>query len=270
MPTFDHDGLRFHYLDVGEGTPFIFQHGLGGDVAQPLGVFPPIGGIRLVSFDCRGHGDTTPLGDPTKIGIASFSDDLAALMDHLGISRAIVGGISMGAAVALNFGRRYPERVLGLVLSRPAWLTGPTPIRTAEVYGQIAEWLRDYGAKKGLDWLMKSDLYAAILRESPDNASSLVKQFAAPGAEERAIRLAVIPKDTPVPTEDKIKAIRVPTLILASRQDVIHPFEFGEALGRLIPDSTLREITPKSVSEERHLADCADAITRFLRRSFTE
>jgi pimeloyl-ACP methyl ester carboxylesterase len=48
-------------------------------------------------------------------------------MDYLRLPQAIVGGISMGAAVALNFTLRFPERVLGLILSRPAWLDGPLP-----------------------------------------------------------------------------------------------------------------------------------------------
>jgi pimeloyl-ACP methyl ester carboxylesterase len=54
MPVFERDGLAFHYLDEGDpsGRPFVFQHGLGGDVSQPAGVFSPPPGIRLLSLDC--------------------------------------------------------------------------------------------------------------------------------------------------------------------------------------------------------------------------
>ena len=52
MPFFTHDGLNFHYLDKGRGTPFVFQHGLGGDVSQPFGIFAPPPGFRLLGFDC--------------------------------------------------------------------------------------------------------------------------------------------------------------------------------------------------------------------------
>ena len=267
MPTFQHDGLDFNFLDEGEGTPFVFQHGLGGDVAQPAGVFQPMPGIRFLSLDCRGHGDTRPLGDEGKIGIAAFAGDLAAWLDHLSVARAVIGGISMGAAVALRFGRCYPDRTAGLVLSRPAWLTGPT-LRNVEIYGKVAQWLRDYGARRGLEWLLRSDLYAEILRESPDNAASLVKQFDAPEAEERAVRLERIPGDAAAESEAELGSIRVPTLILASRQDVVHPFEFGVALQRLIPDSVLREITPKSIDGERHVAECGGALAEFLGEHF--
>src|SRR4051794_37755452 len=99
MPLFAHDGLAVHYRDVGRGTPLFFQHGLGGDVSQPFGLFAPPSGIRMIAFDARGHGETRPLGDPKKITMAATADDLVALMDHLGLPRAIVGGISMGAAV---------------------------------------------------------------------------------------------------------------------------------------------------------------------------
>ena len=103
MPIFYHDGLQFHYRETGRGIPFVFQHGLGADVNQPFGLFRPPSGFRLVTFDCRAHGQTVPLGDERKINIAVFADDLAALLDHLSIPSAVVGGISMGAAVALNF-----------------------------------------------------------------------------------------------------------------------------------------------------------------------
>jgi pimeloyl-ACP methyl ester carboxylesterase len=62
MPDFERDGLAFHYLDEGDpsGRPFVFQHGLGGDVSQPASVFSPPPGIRLLSLDCRGHGGRIP------------------------------------------------------------------------------------------------------------------------------------------------------------------------------------------------------------------
>ena len=122
MPVFHRDALDFYYRDEGECIPFVFQHGLGGDTSQTFGIYRPPPGFRMLTLDCRAHGLTRPVGDESKIGIASFADDMLALLDHLGIDRAIFGGISMGAATALNLALRHPERVMGLVLSRPAWL----------------------------------------------------------------------------------------------------------------------------------------------------
>ena len=55
----------------------------------------------MAAFDFRAHG-ATPLGDPEKLRISIFADDLVAFMDHLQVETAVLGGISMGAAVALS------------------------------------------------------------------------------------------------------------------------------------------------------------------------
>lgn len=264
MPSFHHDGLSFHYLDSGKGASFIFQHGLGGDVSQPFGLFKPPAGIRLLAFDCRAHGETRPLGDESKIGIASFADDLLAFMNQLTLRRAVVGGISMGAAVALNFALRYPDRLLGLVLSRPAWLDQPYP-HNARVFPQIAELIRDHGAVRGGILFAQSDVYKKIRAESPDAAESLLGQFLAPRARETVVKLERIINDTPCHNRQEWRDITVPTLILANRQDPIHPFEYGEVLAQTIPSAVFRELTPKSVSKERHTADVQKFIEEFLK-----
>src|SRR5438094_43637 len=134
MSYFNRDNLSFHYLERGTGVPFFFQHGLGGDVEAVFDLIEPPRGFRLIGMDFRAHGKTTPLGNVEKIGFDSFADDLIALMDHLRISAAVIGGTSMGAGVALNCALRYPNRLLGLVLQRPAWLDGPRP-ENVRVFG---------------------------------------------------------------------------------------------------------------------------------------
>ena len=78
-------------------------------------------------MDFRGHGETRPLGPPEKIGMAVLADDLLAFLDGLGIGQAVVGGSSMGAAVALNVGLRFPQRLRALILYRPCWIDRPLP-----------------------------------------------------------------------------------------------------------------------------------------------
>ena len=110
MPFFDHDGGQFHFRESGHGRPLVLQHGLGGDVNQPFGLYRPKPGIRLIGFDMRGHGETRPLGDLDKLTISAMADDLVGLLDHLGLEEATIGGISLGAAVAVNAALRFPER----------------------------------------------------------------------------------------------------------------------------------------------------------------
>src|SRR5262249_11354645 len=109
-------------------------------------------------LDARAHGLTQPMGEPSDLSFDIFGDDVIALLDHLGLRRAILGGISMGAAVALNVAVRYPERVDGLVLSRPAWLDGPMPPENVARYAAIARLLRRVGASGDWDQALRRAL----------------------------------------------------------------------------------------------------------------
>ncbi|HEY3863709.1 MAG TPA: alpha/beta fold hydrolase [Verrucomicrobiae bacterium] len=264
---FEHDGINFHFQTDGFGVPFFFQHGLGADVAQPFGLFRPPGGIRLIGFDCRAHGGTRPVGPPEKITLATFADDLLALMDHLRINRAVVGGISMGAAVALNFALRYPDRLLGLVLHRPAWLDVPRKDNMA-VFTMIAGLLRQHGAEKGLELFKQTELYRRMLASSPSSAQSLAGQFLHPRAEEAAVRLEKIPLDTPSPDRRKWRAIEAPALVLANDHDAIHPLEYGVTLAREIPRAEFKELTPKAVSADLHREETQRFLENFLLSHF--
>ncbi len=265
--AFDHDGIRFHYQSEGAGVPFFFQHGLGADLTQPFSLFRPPGGIRLLGFDCRAHGQTHPLGPPEKISLQSFADDLLALMDFLQIEKAVVGGISMGAAVALNFVLRHPHRALGLVLDRPAWLDTPRRDNMA-FFSVIADLLRRHGPQNGLELFKQTNIYQLALASSPTTAASLAGQFLQPQAQERVARLEKIPLDCPGPDRRQWRAIAVPTLVLANGRDAIHPLEYGVTLAREIPGAEFKELTPKSVSVKRHLEETQRFLEDFLLRHF--
>lgn len=264
MPWFDRDGLRFHFREAGAGRPFLFQHGLGGDSAQPFGRFAPPNGIRLLGLDARGHGETTPLGDEGQLSFAAFADDAAALLDRLEIPTAAVGGISMGAGVALNLALGAPDRVEALILVRPAWLAAPMPAGTRDLYAAIARLIRAHGAAQGRDRFARSAAYGEIARESPATAASLLGQFARPRAEETVAILERLPADAPFRDLRVLGTIRVPTLVLACRFDAIHPFAHGERLAADIPGARLIEITAKDVSAPQHARDIQGAIERFL------
>mgnify|MGYP001438099078 CR=1 FL=1 len=265
MPTFEHDQITFHYRETGEGLPFIFQHGLGGSVDQPFSVLVPPAGVRMIAFDTRGHGLSQPLGPPERISLSTFADDLLALMEHLRIERAIVGGISMGAAITLNFTLRYPERVLGLVQSRPAFLERAEPwsIRT---FTLVAQLIREYGPQEAKVRFEASELYQEVLASSPESAASLLRQFENPRIMDQVVLYERIPLDQPQHRLADLARIRVPTLVLANRQDPVHPYEVGEALARLIPGAELVELTPKSVDRDAHGRDVQRAIERFLQQ----
>jgi pimeloyl-ACP methyl ester carboxylesterase len=265
MPQFTRDGIQFHFEDTGSGLPFIFQHGLGGDVSQPFGIFKPPTGIRLIAFDTRAHGRTTPVGPLEKLSFHTFGEDLRALLDHLDIRETILGGISMGAALALHSTLRWPDRVRALVLSRPAWLETPLPWNVT-MFSLISSLIRQHGAAQGLEEFKRTPEYADTLARWPDVATSFAQQFLNERAEETALKLGRIIQDSPHPDRAVWARVRVPALVLGNERDPVHPIEYAQELARAIPGAEFREITSKAVSLDRHNADVQRVVEKFLRR----
>lgn len=267
MPFFQHDDIQFHYRDEGSGVPFFFQHGLGADLTQPFSLCQPPAGIRLIGFDARAHGQTEPVGPEDKISFNTFADDLRALMDHLQIRQAIVGGISMGAALTLNFALRHSERVLGLVQSRPAWLDAPNPWNVT-MFSLVTRLVRAHGRVQGKEAFLESGEYKETLAKWPDVANSLAGQFDNPVVEDTAFKFERIIRDAPCRDRREWSNIKVPTLILVNRFDPIHPLEYGVEMARLILGAQFQEITAKGVSLEQHNADVQRCVRDFLARKF--
>jgi pimeloyl-ACP methyl ester carboxylesterase len=268
MAVFEHDGIQFHYRDEGTGLAVVLQHGLGADVSQPFSLFKPPAGCRLIAFDVRAHGLTRPAGDHAKLGFSTFADDLRALLDHLALERPIIGGISMGAGIALNFTLRHPGRASGLILSRPAWLDQPCPWNVT-MFSLISRIIRDHGRLQGKIRFLETAEYLEAKARWPDVANSLAGQFDSPDVEETCFKFERIIKDVPNLQRADWEGIHVPTLILANRQDPVHPFDDGEILAAAIPGSQLREITSKSVSMEAHTRDVQRCLEAFLREQFS-
>lgn len=266
MPYFEHEAIRFYYRQVGHGRAVVFQHGFGGTVTQPLGLVTPPPGFRLMAFDCRGHGGTRPLGDPARIRISTLADDLHAWLRHLQVTEAVVGGISLGAAVALNFALRYPQCTSGLILSRPAWLDVPNRQNT-RWYGEVADLLRRYGRVEGAERFRQSETWRA-LAEAPAVVESMLSFFTHPRAEELMVVMEQLTDDAPCRDLRELARIAVPALVLGNRQDPVHPLEFATTLAAAIPGATFAELTAKSVSAEQHQQDVQRQITQFLHEHF--
>jgi pimeloyl-ACP methyl ester carboxylesterase len=263
MPRFKTSDGTFNYIDEGAGIPLAFQHGLGGDVNQAKTF--PIPNARVLSFDARGHGQTIASLEPERLTFSSFANDLCSLLNHLEIRGAVIGGISMGAGIALNFALRFPDKTLGLILCRPAWLTERSP-KNLLAYPEIASLIEREGIVRGRTLFESSARFQQIRHESVASAESLLQQFERPGAEPSFAVLHWMPKDVPNKDSADWKTIRVPTLILGNGQDPIHPIEYAQLLSSLIPRSTFQEVTSKSVDPIRHVKDVVAAITLFLQR----
>jgi pimeloyl-ACP methyl ester carboxylesterase len=261
MPTFTLDRTSFAFAETGSGRPCILQHGLSADSAQPLALAGPELGLRVLAVDCRGHGRTEPFGDPAALGIARFAADLHAFIDHLGLRRTIVGGISMGAAVALGLAAQAPELVTALVLIRPAWLTTAAP-DNLRIFELLARHLREDGCA-GLAAFMQEPAYLAIAAASPDNAASLRRQFEAPVPAQRATLLERVVVSNPGVTEDALRQVAVPALVIGNAEDPIHPLPLAQAIAGLLPQARLVQVVSKSADPDRHVEEVRRALRSF-------
>jgi pimeloyl-ACP methyl ester carboxylesterase len=256
------DGVRLDYEIEGQGAPVLWQHGLGATAAQPAEVFPKDAGLQRITLLCRGHGGSS-LGPLPRLSIRQFANDAVELLDHLKIEHAAVGGISLGAAIALNIAARRPGRVNKLVLARPAWLDLPAP-ETMELYSVISRLLAAHGENDGLHQFQNMPEYLALRSTAPDNASSLVSFFTRPRPETTISLLSTIPFDGPDVTRLEMAALKVPALVIGNGQDYVHPLSYAKALAAIIPGAQFREITSKSVDKRSYLAEFREALTAFL------
>lgn len=262
---FEHDGIRFAFDSIGVGAPVVLLHGLGGDRAGALELADEEQGWLRIAMDQRGHGETEPVGPESAYTFDVFASDVEALLDAAGIDRAVLVGVSMGAAVALRLALRSQERVRGLVLVRPAWIHEPmTDNLTPNV--EVARLLRSMPAEGALTEFQGSALYARLQAVSPHAADSLSSQFVRPMAAERAVRLDRMPRSTPYADPSDLQAIACPTLVVGCDRDPFHPFAFAETWSRLIPGAALQLVIPSADDVARHRREVRAVVGGFLRQ----
>jgi pimeloyl-ACP methyl ester carboxylesterase len=255
-------GVALRGRDERGGLPVVFQHGLGGDEAQVAEVFPDGEGFRRLTLECRGQGQS-PVGNVEGYSIATFADDVLAFATQRRVERFVVGGISMGAAIALAIAARHPERVIALVLARPAWLWDPAPANM-QMYAEVAEHLRNPDASQ-----MRADFEASatavtLAREAPGNLDAMRKFLAAEDRAGLAALLSAIAGDGPGVSAAEARSIAVPTLVIGTGMDLAHPLAYARTLAATIPDAGLVEITPKATNAARYVAEFRAALSAFL------
>jgi pimeloyl-ACP methyl ester carboxylesterase len=258
------DDADLHVSDGGSGYPVVFQHGLGGDGGQVAENFPDDPAFRRLTVECRAQGRSTP-GSVRPFSIAMFADDVLAACDARGIDRFVVGGISMGAAIALRIAARHPERVSALVLARPAWVFDPAP-DNMRPYGEVAARMRTLSREAARDAFARSETAETLRRDAPDNLASLLGFFDRPDLAVTADLLGAIAADGPGVTEAEAAALSVPTLVIGHGVDHAHPLGHAQRLAAAIPGARLVEIAPKATDKPRHVAEFRSALEDFLRR----
>lgn len=224
------NGVVLHHEDRGgkDRPAIVFSNSLGTDFRIWDAVVARLGDrYRIVRYDKRGHGLSE--ATPAPYTLSDHVDDLAALLDHLGISQAAIVGLSVGGMIAQGLAARRPDLVAALVLSNTAHKIG-----TAELWRDRIETTTTKGIGSMADAIMQRWFTPAY--RSPDNPDfvgyqamltrTTVDGYAGTCA---AIRDADLTEST--------RAIRVPTLLIGGDQDGSTPPDLVSSTAELIPNS---------------------------------
>ncbi|MBZ9853145.1 alpha/beta hydrolase [Mesorhizobium sp. CA13] len=263
------DDAALRVFDTGQGgLPVVFQHGLGGDAAQVAQNFPDGPTRRRLTVECRAQGGSGA-GHKRPFSIAMFADDVLAAADAAGIERFVAGGISMGAAIALRLAVRHPERVTGLVLVRPAWAFDAAP-ENMRPYAEVAELIRNRPPNEARAVFAASATAARFRAEAPDNLASLLGFFERDNAAIFAEMMQAIAADGPGVSRAAAFALSIPTLVVGSGVDLVHPLATARELARTIPDAVFAEVAPKATDKALHFTEIRAAIGSFLETNFNQ
>lgn len=246
---YERAGTRLFAVERGRGRPVVFLHGgLADHRASLFRVGSLAASHRLIAPDVRGAGRSHHAGD---LSWDMLADDVVALLDHLGLDRVIVGGVSAGSAVALTFARRHPQRALALLLVSPVFAGQERGLNEAQrvAMERMAEVGRRTAAE-GVAALLP--LFAALPPALRDVAVTMASGFdpASVAATTRLLASGV----QPIARLEDLAHLSLPTLIVPGT-DPEHPAELAELYARTIPDAVLAEPTAD-------LAPLLDALVR--------
>ncbi|MBW9064412.1 alpha/beta hydrolase [Rhizobium herbae] len=256
------DGTVLNVDTAGEGQAIIFQHGLCGDAGQTDEAFPAKPGLRRITVEARGHG-RSQTGALDSLLIATFTDDVADYLEQNFPDPVVVGGISMGAAISLRLAVKRPDLVKGLVIARPAWVIEAAPANMSP-NAEVGRLLKTLPPEEARAAFLTSAHGRSLAAEAPDNLASLEGFFTRAPIEVTAALLSAISADGPGVTEEEVRSLDVPTLVIGHKRDLIHPLTHASALTQMIPGARLVEITPKAESRQRYVADFRLALGSFL------
>ncbi len=217
------DGVNLHYEEAGSGTPIVFVHEYAGDIRSweaQLRHFSRR--YRCIAFNARGYPPSDVPSAVDSYSQARARDDILAVLDGLGLARAHVVGLSMGAFATLHFGMRYADRALSLVVAGCGYGAHPDGYADFQAHARdnaaliraqgIAAFASSYGQGPGRVQLRAKDPrgFEEFLRIFCDH-STLGSANTMEGYQARRPSLYDLQKE--------MAAITVPTLIVAGDED---------------------------------------------------
>ena len=231
------DGIELMVETFGDGPWLVFAHGLTGNRHITRRQMAPLADrYRIVIYDQRGHGDTTPVTDPALYNLDRMAEDMTAVMDALGIDQAIVGGESMGAATTLRFAMRHLERVRALLLTAPAFSESAN-----EAADQIVNMGREI-RELGMDGYLRLSGERMRSRGASDEVVRIVAEMQSvhdPLSLATACETCI---NWTIDDMDQIANLTMPACIIAWPDDLLHPLALAEQVASTLPDARMETL----------------------------
>ena len=239
------DGVTLAGEESGEGTDVVLLHGLTATRRYVVMGSRSLqrDGHRVIAYDARGHGGSSPAASPEAYRYEDLAGDLLAVLDDRGIDRALLAGASMGAHTLVRFALDHGDRAAGLVVVTPAYV----PEGSTEDLGRwdaLAAGLRSDGV----------DGFVAAYGEPPvpeawrETIAKVLRQRLSahehPGAVADA--LEQVPRSRAFEAWEELGELELPAVVVASRDeaDPGHPYAIGERYAAAIPGAELRSEEP--------------------------
>ncbi len=260
--SFRHEGYTLAYELHGaeDGVPILLMHGILLDASVNRDLTGPLAGagFRVILLDLLGHGRSDK-AEAAELRNDFFAEQVVACLDHLKIDKAVVGGLSLGAIVALHVAVLAPKRIAALFIEMPV-MEESTPFAAIMLAPLI--YLTDYAG-----WLFRA--ISSVAQRLPRPRRGLWESglnALAQGPEAiRAVLHGVVVGPV-VPPRRQRRRIEVPTLVIGHSGDWLHSLEDARSLSEELPNARLlvaRSIFELRTKPERLMPE----ILQFLRES---
>jgi pimeloyl-ACP methyl ester carboxylesterase len=222
MATASVKGVKLYYEEVGEGVPLVFVHEFAGDHTswRPQTRFFARR-YRAIAYNARGYPPSDVPDDRAAYSQEQAVDDLRGVLDHLGIDRAHVCGLSMGGYATLHFGLTYPERARSLVVAGCGYGSGADRARFREDTAVVVRRFEQDGMAKVADFYSRGPTRVQFLDKDPQGWTEFRDRLAAGSARGHALTLQGVQMARPSVFDlgERLERLRVPTLIVTGDED---------------------------------------------------
>jgi pimeloyl-ACP methyl ester carboxylesterase len=237
MPTAHRNGAEIYYEVRGQGAPLLLVEGLGYGIWMWRGQSPALETkFRLIVFDNRGVGKSTPL--PGPYSVPEFARDALAVLDAEHVERAAVLGASMGGFIAQSMAALAPGRISALVLSCTSSGGSVAKPMPAETWAEVTRQVPGESEPDRLRRNMGTALTPAFPREHPAELEAIIAdRLASPTSMTQWMYQALSVRE--FDANDSDTRLTIPTLITTGTEDRVVPWTNSLLLYKLIPRASL-------------------------------